>query len=412
MNQTSNSAPTPQFIEALDDASGVAKVSEVFKNAFGCDPAGVWAAPGRVNLIGEHTDYNGGLCLPIALPHRTFIAMKPRSDRKVRLATALNPSTQPEFDLDEVGPVGTPGEVKSWPAYIVGVLWALEQAGYGPLPGFDIADATCVPLGSGLSSSAALECAVAVAAADLAGLEISRKELVEVCRQAENDMAGAPTGGLDQSASLLCSAGHALLLDFMDMSSEAIPFDLEAAGLELLVIDTNAPHKLNDGQYAERRQSCEEAARLLGVELLAELAGADLEEIMAKLPDETIRARVHHVLTEIERTEAAVELLRQGPPQGDSLAELKVLLEASHNSLRYDYQVTCPELDLAVEVAMPHAFGARMTGGGFGGSAIALLPSGRSGSVAAEIAEAFAAAGFRAPRFLIARPANPAGRVS
>lgn len=399
------------FVDALTDSEGVNKVTEVFQKAFGQDPDGVWAAPGRVNLIGEHTDYNGGLCLPIALPHRTFIAMRKRDDRKVCLATALNPA-RPEFNLDEVGPVGTPGEVKSWPAYIVGVLWALEQEGFGPLPGFDIADATCVPLGSGLSSSAALECAVAVAVADLAGLQITRKQLVDVCRKAENDMAGAPTGGLDQSASLLCSEGHALLLDFMDFSTEAIPFDLQAAGLELLVIDTNAPHKLNDGQYAQRRESCEAAAKLLGVELLAELAGEDLEEIMDKLPDATMKARVHHVLTEIERTEAAVELLRQGPPAGDNLAELQVLLEASHNSLRYDYQVTCPELDLAVDVAKKYAYGARMTGGGFGGSAIALLPAGRSQEVAAAIDQAFQQAGMRKPRFLIAQPAAPAGRVS
>lgn len=404
-----------EFVDALDDAVGAQKATDVFTAAFGQAPAGVWAAPGRVNLIGEHTDYNAGMCLPIALPHRTFVAMSARTDREVHLATALG-DEKPIFNLDQVGPVGSPGEVSSWPAYIVGVLWALEQAGY-KLPGFNIADATCVPLGSGLSSSAALECSVAVGACELAGLDLpdspaGRAKLVEVCRRAENEVAGAPTGGLDQSASLLCQAGHALELDFLSGTNNLIPFDLAHAGMELLVIDTRAPHQLNDGQYAARREDCNQAAKILGVEYLAELDPENLEQILSQLPNDQMRSRVCHVVTEIERTQAAIEVLQEGPLTDQNLALLGALFNASHNSLQKDYEVSCPELDLAVQVARDNgACGARMTGGGFGGSAIAVVPAGSSEKVAEKVAQAFQEAGFAAPQFLVAVASAPAGKI-
>ena len=407
---------------AFDDAEGVKRSRALFTEFFGGEADGVWAAPGRVNVIGEHIDYNGGLCLPIDLPHRAFIALRPRPDRLVNLVSPETRDHVDHLDLDTVGPTGTPGAVKGWAAYLVGVAWALEQAGYGPLPGFDAALTSCVPLGSGLSSSAALECAMAVALDEVAGLglvagaptpeaeEAGRAALVEICRRAENEVAGANTGGLDQSASLRCRAGHALELDCRDMSIRHIPFDLGADGLEMLVVDTRAPHSHADGEYASRRADCEEAARLLGVDLLVEVE--DMDAALAALPTEVLRKRVRHVLSEIARTHALVEVLTSGPLTGERLALAGALLNDSHDSLRDDYEVSCPELDTAVTAArMAGAHGARMTGGGFGGSAIALVDAGQGTRVAGAVARAFAAQGFREPHFLVATPEKAAARV-
>ncbi|MDO4665223.1 MAG: galactokinase [Actinomycetaceae bacterium] len=393
------------IVDAWANSTGSARAISGF-SAFEGDPDGVWAAPGRVNLIGEHTDYNGGLCLPIALPHATYAAARVRADRTVRLVSAQ--MTDPvQIDLDQVGPRGSEHQIDSWAAYVVGVAWALEQAGYGPLPGLDIAIDSCVPFGAGLSSSASLECAVAVAWAELADLKVSKRQLVDACRRAENDIAGAPTGGLDQSASLLALAGEAILLDFADFSVTPVPFDLRGADLELLVIDTKAKHSLNDGQYARRRATCEAAAKVIGVPVLAKARESDL----ALLRGEQLK-RARHVLTEIERTRLTTQILREGPLDDSRLAEVGQLFNASHDSLRDDYEVTCPELDLAVEVARTHgAHGARMTGGGFGGSAIALVNKEDAKQVAAAIEEAYAKAGFSAPQFLVVEPGAPARRV-
>lgn len=412
--------PDPIYLEAASRERGAEAARDLFMEIFGAAPVGVWEAPGRVNVIGEHVDYNGGLCLPIALPHRAYLAVRPRSDRTVRLVSPQTREAVDQFDLDAVGPVGTPGEVRGWAAYLVGVAWALEQAGYGPLPGFDAALWSCVPLGAGLSSSAALECAMAVALDDLAGLglagtvhspnEEGRSILVDACRRAENEIAGANTGGLDQSASMRCRAGHALELDCRDMSARHIPFDLAADNLDLLVIDTRAPHQLVDGQYASRRATCEEAARSLGVDLLVEVD--DPSAAIASLPDEVSRRRIRHVLTEIDRTREFTAVLRSGPLTGERLERVGELMNASHDSLRDDYEVTCPELDLAVDTARSlGAHGARMTGGGFGGSAIALIDADTTAQVASGIAAAFRDHGFAEPHFLIARPESPAGRT-
>lgn len=420
---TAGAAPAP-IVDTLPAATreqGAAAAAALFADVFGGAPDGVWSAPGRVNVIGEHVDYNGGLCLPIALPHRAFMAVRARPDRRVRLVSPQTREAVDQFDLDAVGPKDSAGEVRGWAAYPVGVAWSLEQAGYGPLPGFDAALWSCVPLGSGLSSSAALECSMAVALDDLAHLGLAgteeapdadgRRVLVDACRRAENDVAGANTGGLDQSASLLCAQGHALELDCRDMSTVPIPFDLTAQGLELLVINTRAPHQLVDGQYAERREACEEAARLLGVGLLVEVADRDLDQTLAALPADAMRRRVRHVVTEIRRTRAFIALLGEGPLAGERLDRAAALLDASHDSLRDDYQVTVPELDVAVDTARAlGAHGARMTGGGFGGSAIALVDRADSGRIAAGIAEAFGARGFNAPQFIPTLPGAPAGR--
>ncbi|AOZ72965.1 galactokinase [Boudabousia tangfeifanii] len=399
---------------------GAKRAKEMFIERYGYEPAGVWSAPGRVNLIGEHTDYNGGMCLPIALPHRAYVAASPREDRVMRLTDRFVPEGWDSVDLDTIAPVGQPGEVTGWVAYLAGVAWALEQAGYGPLPGFDLALFSCVPRGGGLSSSAALECATAVAIDELAQLGLAgtenepndegRAKLVDICRQAENEIAGAPTGGLDQSASLRCSEGSALALDCRDNSTELVPFDLAAAGLELLVIDTRAAHSLNDGQYKARRDACESAAAKLGVGQLVEITPDKLDESLAKLDDPEEIKRVRHVVTEIERTNQAITELQGHPLEGATLDRIAELFNASHESLRHDYEVTCPELDVAVEAArQAGAHGARMTGGGFGGSAIALVEAGKAEEVAKVVAQAYEKAGFEPPAFLLALPSAPAG---
>ena len=400
---------------------GAVQAANLFRETFGDEPRGVWSAPGRVNIIGEHVDYNGGPCLPIALPHRAFVALSPRSDRTVRLVSTQTREAIDVLDLDVIGPKGTPGEVTNhWTAYLAGVAWALEQAGYGPLPGFDAALWSCVPLGGGLSSSAALECATAVALDEVCGLGLAgsledpndegRKVLVEAAQAAENQIAGANTGGLDQTASLRCRQGHALALDCRDMSARQVPFDLSAVGLELLVIDTRAKHSLADGQYGSRRADCEESARILGVGQLVDVQ--DLDEASAALGDDRLVARTRHVVSEIARTRAFIELLDEGPLEGTRLAVAGALMNDSHDSLRDDYEVSCEELDVAVEAARAAgAHGARMTGGGFGGSAIALVSADAVLDIAQAVARAYETRGWETPHFIRALPGAPAGRL-
>ena len=236
-----------QRLEAWQPADGAWRAAAVFQQAFGTEPLGVWSAPGRVNLIGEHTDYNGGLCLPVALPHRTYVALARTDDATVRLTSAQERGGAWTRPLAQV----VPGAVTGWPAYAAGVAWAL--AGHGAIPGFTAAVDSCVPYGAGLSSSAALECAVAVALDEVAGLGLAatdagRATLAEACIRAENEVAGALTGGMDQTAALRATTGHALLLDTRDGSVRHLPFDLAAHGLALLVVDTRAEHQLADGQ--------------------------------------------------------------------------------------------------------------------------------------------------------------------
>ena len=418
----------PVFAPALSPQEGAEAATTLFREVFEAEPDGVWYAPGRVNIIGEHTDYNGGLALPIALPHRAHLALRRREDRVVRLVSPQTREKVDVMDLDTIGPKGTPGEVAHWAAYIAGVAWALERDGFENLPGFDAALVSCVPLGGGLSSSAALECSAAVAIDEVAHLGLAgppeepddagRARLVTNCVRTENEMAGAPTGGMDQSASLRCREGHALELDCRDGSVAHVPFDLTAEGLALLVIDTKAKHSLDDGQYGARRAACERAARILGVELLADVAIGDLPGALERLScadDDAIELvkRTRHVVTEIDRTRQLVALLQDGRPlRGEKLAETGRLMDASHESLRVDYECTCPELDVAVEAARAaRAHGARMTGGGFGGSAIALVDADAVHEVATAVAGAYEREGFNPPAFLDAVPAAPAGRL-
>ena len=373
-------------------------VTAAFAERLGHPPAGVWAAPGRVNLIGEHTDYNDGFVMPFALAQRVTVAAGPREDGRWTV-TSLN-----EDDTQSFGPADlTPGR-EGWSAYVAGVVWALQQAGHRT-GGADLVLTSDVPVGAGLSSSAALECAVLTALVDLNGLDIPLLERAKIARRAENDFVGAPTGLMDQAASTLGTAGHALFFDCRSHADEAVALDLAGAGLELLVLDTRTPHALVDSEYATRRASCEDAARLLGVAALRDVD--DLDAALARLPEEVMRRRVRHVVTENDRVLAAADLLRAG-----RVADLAPLLDASHASMRDDFEITVPTVDLAVEAAREQgALGARMTGGGFGGCIIALVPAGAAADVAAGIAERFAAAGFGPPEHFVGVPSAGAGRV-
>lgn len=408
-------SPTP--------AQGAEEARSLFLQTFGTEPAGVWAAPGRVNVIGEHVDYNGGTCLPIALPHAAYVAASPRQDSIVRIVDRMDPSEVIEIDVAAMGPAGSETAVEGWVGYLVGVVWAFAQE-RGIVPGMDLALWSCVPLGSGLSSSAALECCVAVAIDDLfavglQGSEVGQVELVNMARRAENEVVGANTGGLDQSASIRCIEGHALVLDCRDMSATQIPFDLAASGVTLLVVDTRAPHALVDGQYGQCRADCEAAASLVGVSQLVDVedyqAAMDTLENTDLPSQERARlvSRARHVLSEIARTELFVEKLTALERLGEKdLFFLGALMYDSHESLREDYHVSCPELDCVVAVARAcGAYGARMTGGGFGGSAIVLVNESQVEHVAQAIASAFASRGFRAPQFLDAPPSAGARRV-
>ena len=388
-------------------ASADITVAQSFSEAFGSEPSGVWSAPGRVNLIGEHTDYNAGLCLPIALPHRTYAAVRLRADRRLRLRS-LQSSQQYDLDLDDVRAGNPPG----WGGYAAGVLWALKDAGH-EVSGLDLMLDGRVPLGAGLSSSAALECSVAAAVSDLLDLGLLRDDdaratLATICVNAENTIAQAPTGGMDQSAALRCQVGQALLLDCRDGSVAQVPFDLSAHGLSLLIMNTRAKHALGDGQYAQRRASCEEAARQLGLPSLREVAFNDLEVTLDQLADHRIRARAKHVVTEIERVRQTVALLLEG-----RIPEVGPLFNASHASMRDDFEISCAELDVAVQAATTHgALGARMTGGGFGGSAIALVPTQDMQEVTSAVTHAFADNGFSAPHCFAVTAGGPARRES
>lgn len=387
----------------------------LFKDSFDYEPAGEWAAPGRVNLIGEHVDYAGGICLPFALSQCTHAAMSLRDDHRVRLVSRMPGSDEVhsfEIGLAEVGP----GSPANWAGYAVGSIWAAMENGTLPkdFPGCDIALVSEVPLGAGLSSSAALECSVALGAYELAvghADDNVRLELVRACITAENDVVGASTGGLDQRISLMGQAGHALAIDYADDSTEQIPCDLDAAGLAILVINTNAPHSLADGQYASRRGIIDAASEGLGDTLrnvpnAVEAAAAWAKEAMPGQED-LVRRRVRHVVSEIERTARAIEELKAG----DFAAFGRSMVE-SHASLRDDYEVTVIELDSAVDAALAAgALGARMTGGGFGGSAIALIDKGIVQVVEEAVLHAAADKGLATPEFLVAVPSLGARKV-
>ncbi|MEU8259058.1 galactokinase [Micromonospora sp. NPDC048999] len=373
---------------AAPPADVAARATAGFRQRYGGEPAGRWAAPGRVNLIGEHTDYNDGFVLPFALPLRTVVAATSRNDARWTVWSELD-AAPVEFgpaDVDE------PGRVTGWAAYVAGVVWALRAAGH-TVPGARLAVASDVPVGAGLSSSAAIEAAVLAALVDLGGLHLPTDRWPRLAQRAENDYVGAPTGIMDQSAVIRGRSGHALLLDCRTEEIEQIPFDLALAGLAMLVIDSRAPHRHADGEYAARRRSCERAARTLGVPALRDVNITDLDAALPKLPDDETRRRVRHVVTEDQRVLDTAVLLRAG-----LIGDVGPLLTASHASMRDDFEITVPEVDIAVEAALAAgAYGARMTGGGFGGCVLALIEASAADAVAAAVATAYAERGFAAP---------------
>lgn len=378
-----------------------------FERCFGDQPDGLWSAPGRVNLIGDHTDYNDGFVLPFAIDRRTIAALRVRDDGVVRAASEFD-ETIVQSEVTALGP----GRIDGWATYPLGVAWALGAQAIGDggadlaaVPGFDVYFASNVPVGAGLSSSAALECAMAVALNEVWSLGLERETLVTVGHIAENEVVGAPTGILDQSASLLAHADSALFIDCRSRATEVIALNFAAADLEVLVIDSGVEHAHADGGYAQRRASCEAGAAALGVASLREVRVTDLPRAREVLDPETFR-RVRHVVTEDQRVLDTVRTLReQGPTAiGD-------LLDASHRSLRDDFENSVPELDLAVEIAQNYgAIGARMTGGGFGGSAIALVPAHLVSHVRSALDAAFAEHGYAAPEMFLVRAAEGAKR--
>ena len=373
----------------------------VFVRTYGCEPQVAWRSPGRVNLIGEHTDYNDGFVLPLALTRDTRVEGARRDDRVLRVASVQRRDYPVSIPLDGL----EPGSVEGWAAYVAGTAWALREVGIG-VPGADLVVDGRVPRGAGLSSSASLECATAGALLSLAGTDLPLRDVALLAQRAENDFVGMPCGVMDQFASTHARAGHLLLLDTRSLEVAHIPFDLPSVGLALLVVDTKAPHQLVDGEYAQRRAACEQAARLLGVPALRDVT--DLDAALAQLDDEVLRRRVRHVVTENARVLDVVELLRAGNVRG-----IGPQLTASHSSLRDDYQVSCRELDLVVDTALAHgALGARMTGGGFGGSAIALVAADSLDSTRDAITSAFKQAGLTAPAFLDAEPGDGYGPAS
>ncbi|MFF4660738.1 galactokinase [Streptomyces sp. NPDC001381] len=382
---------------------GAQEVREAFVELYGAEPEGVWAAPGRVNLIGEHTDYNDGFVMPFALPHQALAAVSRRADGVLRLHSSDIEGGVAELRLDDLAPESD----DDWTAYPAGVVWALREAGH-PVTGADIHLTSTVPTGAGLSSSAALEVVVALALNDLYDLGLQRWQLARLCQRAENVYVGAPTGIMDQTASACCESGHALFLDTRDLSQKQIPLDLAAEGMRLLVVDTQVKHAHSNGEYGKRRAGCEKGAALLGVDALRDVPYAGLDAALARLGDEEeVRRLVRHVVTEDERVERTVRLLESG----DTRAIGPVLTEG-HASLRDDFRVSCPELDLVVDTAVAAgALGARMTGGGFGGSAIVLADATDVDTLTKAIEEAFAAAGHPAPRVFEAVPSAGARRL-
>ncbi|GAA4908658.1 galactokinase [Stackebrandtia albiflava] len=377
-----------------------------FTRAFGGKPDGCWAAPGRINVLGEHTDYNDGYVLPYAIPYYTVAAV----------ARSESPTWQVWSEATGETVTFGPGRVREelprdqavsgWAGYVAGVVWSLRHMADAPVGGARIAIASDVPTGAGLSSSAALELSVLLALCDLFGVDLPDEHKVLVAQHAENEYVGAPTGILDQTASLRSLPDSVLFMDCRSGVVEALPFPLAESGLDMIVVDTRAPHRHSDGEYADRRADCERAAKLLGLDSLRDVRRGEA----LTLPDQVLRRRVRHVRSENHRTRTAADRLRAGDTDLRFLGEL--MLE-SHLSLAADFEVTVPELDHTVEAALRGgAWGARMTGGGFGGSVICLVNSDRSEEMCRHVAEVAARQDFPEPRFYTATPAAGAHRLA
>lgn len=403
----------PRWMTARDDEALVKSATTLFHSHFGEEPEGVWAAPGRVNVIGDHVDYAGGISIPFALKANTAIAIRRSGEpnyRVVSLAPGESEASRVEIPISEVGP----GSPDNWAGYVVGAIWAAIEAGVIKCSeGLDMAIVSDVPVGSGLSSSAALECSAALGALELAAgraaSDAERTALVDACIRAENEVVGASTGGLDQRASLFGEDGKALVIDFQEGNTTLVPFDLSGHGLALLIADTNAPHALNDGQYASRRGVIDEVTAACGATTLREVDDAVARaEAWAKAEGkdvEVTRKRVKHVVEETERTARAAQAL-----QDDDLTLFAKLMRDSHESLRDQYEVVTPELESVFQAAGER--GARMTGGGFGGSVITLVAEDEVEQLAERIAQAAKDKEFPEPTFMVATPGAGARRIA
>lgn len=388
-----------QFLDPGTTADGFSRAADGFYLEYGYQPEVTGRAPGRVNLMGEHTDYNRGRTLPIALPHATYAAVAAREDGVVRVASSATAAAGLwTGSLAEIAP----GRVSGWAAYAAGVFWALRKEGID-VPGADVYLYSTVPLGAGLSSSAAVEAATATALWVLSGHEPEEQDpaqLVDVCIDAETEIAGAPTGGMDQCAALLSSAGSALFIDFDEFTCYDVELGLDEAGVALLVVDSAVRHQLTDGRYGDRRRECERAAALMGVPSLR----AATPEQVEQLDDPVLRGRARHVLHENARVDKLVAAFDAG-----ELERAGELFGASHRSLRDQFQISCPEVDALVErLVAAGALGARMTGGGFGGSVVALVPFDRLLPACLSVQATFRSAGWQPPRFLRVSPSAPA----
>ncbi|MDN5807044.1 MAG: galactokinase [Brevibacterium sp.] len=396
-----------------------------FEAVFGYPPLDCFRAPGRVNLIGEHTDYNMGLVLPIAIDRAVHVAIgrrpqgrwsaddggtatPPRREESIRIVSdhrdEWGERLAGQFTAEEL----VPGALRGWLSHPAGVGDEIAKTTGTAVGGIDLYIESTVPVGAGLSSSHALEVAVLIALDGVCGLGLDDREKVLLTQRAENDFVGAPTGIVDQAASVMAEAGYALFLDCRDLATRQIPFDLDAEELRLLVIDTRVSHSHSESGYGDRRRTCEEAAGALGVESLREL---DETVDLGPLTEEQ-KKRVRHVFNENARVRATVELLEGHGGEGRSIRGIGELLLASHDSLTDDFEVSCTELDTAVAAAMSAgAIGARMIGGGFGGSAIALVDAALVDEVGKAVLAAFAEHGHRAPDIFAVRAGTGAGRI-
>ncbi|GAA3032276.1 galactokinase [Microbacterium dextranolyticum] len=386
----------------------------LFIQLTGAEPDGLWSAPGRANLIGEHTDYNDGFVLPFAIDSRTTAAVRRRGDGRIRVASTFDGTVVDLAlaDLDGLFPARR-DEIVEWARYPLGVAWALRAAACAAgldataFAGVDIAVASDVPVGAGLSSSAAIEGATASALNDVWAAGLSPVDLAQIGRRAENEAVGAPTGIMDQMASMLGKRDAAIFLDCRSLETQIVDLGFDAAGLSLLVMDTGVTHAHSTGGYGERRAACERGAQILGVAALRDVAVTDLPRARELMDDVTFR-RVRHIVTENQRVLDTVQALRTDGPRA-----IGPLLDASHVSMRDDFEISVPELDLAVETARAAgAVGARMTGGGFGGAAIALIDNDRVEATAESVTEAFAEAGFAEPHIFTVRASDGAHRDS
>ena len=370
-----------------------------FRRVFGYEADGSWAAPGRVNLIGEHTDYNDGLVLPFAIAERTEAAIARRSDGHIRICSAQNPGEIVELKVTGL----SPGMPSGWAAYVAGVPWALDCDN-----GFDVAIDSSVPVGSGLSSSAALMCAVGLGINEMFELGFSRRDIARRTQSTENDYVGAPTGGMDQIASLLGTDGHAILFDVRADTTEQVPFDPAAAGLVILVVDSMIRHGHAGGEYRERREDCEQSALRLDVPSLRGVTVGDLDVALEQLGDERLAKRTRHIVTENQRVLDVAAALA-----GDRWERVGELLTAAHVSYRDDFEASCPEVDVIVDTLLEQgALGARLTGGGFGGAAIALVRSDAVGAAMAAVAGAYESRGYEPATMFTVMPSAGAQRIA